>query len=165
MAGYNRVNLMGNLCADVELRYTPGGAPVCDMRVACNERFTTRDGQQQEETVYVSVVAWQKTAENCAKFLRKGSPVFVEGKIAVDQWEDRETGKKREKTYVKALNVQFLGRGESGDGGGRSGGSEADGPADRRSSRPGDGYMGKPARRDDGGNDAPPGDDDSGIPF
>ncbi len=109
MASYNKVMLMGNITRDLELRYTPNGAAVCDMSLAINSKFGG-EGQQREETTFVDVVVWSKQAENCSRFLKKGSPCFVEGRLQLDTWDDRETGKKRSRLRVVAERVQFLGR-------------------------------------------------------
>ena len=107
----NKVLLMGNLTADPALRYTPGGAAVCELRMAINRNFMGSNGQPREEVCYVDVTVWGKTAENCPRFLAKGSPVFVDGRLQLDQWEDRETGKKASKLRVVAESVQFLSAG------------------------------------------------------
>lgn len=107
----NKVLLMGNLTADPALRYTPGGAAVCELRMAINRNFMGSNGQPREEVCYVDVTVWGKTAENCPRYLAKGSPVFVDGRLQLDQWEDRETGKKASKLRVVAESVQFLSMG------------------------------------------------------
>ena len=104
----NKVYLMGNLTADPALRYTPGGAAVCELRMAINRTFMSSSGQPREEVTFVDVTVWNKTAENCQRFLAKGSPVFVEGRLQLDQWEDRETGKRSSRLRVVADSVQFL---------------------------------------------------------
>lgn len=114
-ASFNKVLLMGNLTADPALRYTPGGAAVCDLRMAINRSFMGSNGQPREEVCYVDVSVWGKTAENCPRYLTKGSPVFIEGRLQLDQWDDRETGKKMSKLRVVAESVQFLNMGNRGD--------------------------------------------------
>lgn len=106
MAGYNRSILMGNLTAKPELRYTPQGTAVSDLRMA----VSLKRAKDKEETAFMDVVVWGKTAENCAQYLGKGSGLLVEGRITMDEWEDRETGKKRSKLKVTAETVQFVGR-------------------------------------------------------
>ena len=88
MASLNKVFLMGNLTRDPELRYTPGGAAVVDLGLAVNREYTSRDGQKMNDVCYVDVVAWSATAENCSKYLSKGSPVFIEGRLQLDSWPD-----------------------------------------------------------------------------
>ena len=104
MAGYNKTILLGNLTADPELRYTGTGTAVTDLRLAVNTK-----SKDKEETLFIDCTVWDKTAENCAEYLHKGSQVLVEGRLRTDQWEDRDTGKKRSKIAMIAHNVQFLG--------------------------------------------------------
>lgn len=104
MPGYNRVVLVGNLTADLELRYTSNGTAVGDMRMA-----VTLKRKNGDETAFLDVTVWGTTAENCKKYLGKGSTCLIEGRITMDEWEDRQTGKKRSKLKVTADNVQFLG--------------------------------------------------------
>jgi single-strand DNA-binding protein len=113
MAGYNRVILMGNLTTKPELRYTPQGTAVADLRMA----VTLKRGKEKEETAFIDVVTWGKTAENCETYLDKGSSALIEGRITMDEWEDKESGKKRSKLKVTAETVQFLGSRKKRDGG------------------------------------------------
>jgi len=131
MAGLNKVMLIGNLGADPELRFTANGAAVANFRIACSRSYTDRDGQRQEVTEWVTIVAWQRLAELCGQYLSKGRPVFVEGRLQTRQWQDRE-GNNRYTTEVVANDVQFLGgRGGGGeDFGGGGGGNWEDGPGD-----------------------------------
>jgi single-strand DNA-binding protein len=116
-ASVNKVILIGNLGADPELRYTPGGTAVVDLRIATNRRYKTRDGDWQEETEWHSVVVWSKQAENCKEYLAKGRTVYIEGRLQTRSWDDQKSGQKRYKTEVVADTVQFLG-GKGGGGGG-----------------------------------------------
>jgi single-strand DNA-binding protein len=109
MANVNKVFLIGNITRDPELRYTPGGAPVTDLGVAVNRYFNTKDGERREETLFIDVTVWNRQAENCCQFLRKGQPVHIEGYLRMDTWDDRNTGEKRSKIKIEAENVQFLG--------------------------------------------------------
>jgi len=109
VANFNRVFLMGNLTRDPELRYTPGGAAVVNLRIAVNRRYKTQAGEVKEEVVFITVVAWGKQAETCSQFLSKGKPVFVEGRIQMRSWEAQD-GQKRTVLEVRASRVQFLGR-------------------------------------------------------
>lgn len=153
MAGFNRVILVGNLARDPELRYTPQGTAVSDLRLAVSTVRGGRGAEKKEETVFIDVTVWDKTAENCNEYLSKGRPVLVEGRLIQDTWEDRDTGAKRSKIKIVASTVQFLGgRGEGGGGG--SGGSE-------RSSR---GERQAPAKTDNQPLDEDFGGDDD-IPF
>jgi single-strand DNA-binding protein len=102
---------MGNLTRDLEIRYIPSGQAVTTLGLAVNEKYGKGD-DAKENTLFVDIVAWGKTAENCVEFLSKGSPVFVEGKLRLETWDDKETGAKRSKISVTALSVQFLSSGK-----------------------------------------------------
>ena len=108
MASYNKVLLMGNLTKDPELRYTPQGAAVANLRLAVNRRYKDKNQELKEEVCFITAVVWNKQAETCNQYLHKGSSVFVEGRLASRSWEDN-TGAKRNVIEVKAERVQFLG--------------------------------------------------------
>ena len=109
MASLNKVFLIGNLTREPELRYTPGSNyAVCEFGIAINRRFTQGDGQMKDETCFIEIVVWGKQAESSARFLQKGASVFIEGRLAYDQWTERETQKKRSRIRVTADRVQFL---------------------------------------------------------
>jgi single-strand DNA-binding protein len=108
MASFNRVLLMGNLTRNPEIRYTPSGTAVADLGLAVNENFKNKAGETVEQTCFVDVVVWGRQAETAAEYLQKGSPVFVEGRLQLDQWENQQ-GEKRSKLRVRADRVQFLG--------------------------------------------------------
>ena len=108
MYSMNQVFLMGNLTRDPQLRKLPSGTSVADLGLAVNEKYKDKEGNWVERPTYVDNVVWGRTAENCAEFLKKGSPVLVEGKLQLDQWET-DTGEKRSKLLVRASRVQFLG--------------------------------------------------------
>jgi len=107
MVDLNRVFLVGNLTRDPELRYTPQGIPVVNLRIAVNHRFKGRDGEQREETCFVTVVVWDKMAEICNQYLQKGRQIFVEGRLQSRSWQDNE-GKNRNVIEVRAIRVQFM---------------------------------------------------------
>lgn len=109
MADLNRVFLIGNLTRDPEVRYTPKGTAVGDLSLAVNTTIRSPDGQVKEETCFIDVVTWGRQAETAKEYLRRGSPVFVEGRLQFDQWETKE-GEKRNRIRVRAERVQFLGR-------------------------------------------------------
>lgn len=109
MANFNRVFLMGNLTRDPELRYTPSGTAVTNLRLAVNRRYKTQSGEIKEETAFITVVAWGKQAETCTQFLSKGRPIFVEGRLQMRSWETQD-GQKRNVLEVRASRVQFLGK-------------------------------------------------------
>ncbi len=108
MASYNKVLLMGNLTKDPELRYTPQGAAVANLRLAVNRKYRDKNQELKEEVCFITAVVWNKQAETCNQYLHKGSGVFVEGRLASRSWEDN-TGAKRNVIEVKAERVQFLG--------------------------------------------------------
>jgi single-strand DNA-binding protein len=108
MANFNKILLIGNLTKDPELRYTPSGTAVVNLRLAVNSKFRDRNQEMKEETCFVTVVVWDKQAESCNQYLHKGSPVFIEGKLQSRSWEDN-TGQKRNVIEVRADRVQFLG--------------------------------------------------------
>jgi single-strand DNA-binding protein len=108
MASYNRVLLMGNLTRNPEIRYTSSGTAVADLGLAVNESFKNKAGETVEQTCFVDVVVWGRQAETSAEYLQKGSSVFVEGRLQLDQWENQQ-GEKRSKLRVRADRVQFLG--------------------------------------------------------
>jgi single-strand DNA-binding protein len=112
MASLNKVFLAGNLTRDPEIRYTPSGDAVGDLQMAINRKFKGRDGQEKEETCYVGVVVWGRQAETSGEYLRKGSPILVEGRLQYEQWE--KDGKKNSRLRVCADRVQFLGGPKSG---------------------------------------------------
>lgn len=108
MSTLNRVFLMGNLTRDPEVRYTPSGTAVGDLGLAVNETYKNKAGETVETTVFVDIEVWARQAETCAEYLHKGSPVFIEGRLKLDQWENPQ-GEKRSKLRVRAERVQFLG--------------------------------------------------------
>lgn len=118
MADLNKVFLMGRLTFDPELRYTPSGAAVTDLRMATSRTWTGKDGDRKEETLFIDVTVWDRQAENCCQYLRKGSGVHIEGALKMDTWDDKTTGEKRSKIRVSADRVQFLDRRSDGGGGG-----------------------------------------------
>lgn len=109
MASFNKVILIGNLTRDVEVRYLANGTAVSDVSLAVNESYKNKDGQKVENTVFVECTLWGKTAELAGQYLAKGKPVLFEGKLKLDQWDDKETGKKRSKLGVTVESMQFLG--------------------------------------------------------
>ncbi len=151
MASLNKVMLLGNLTRDPELRHTPKGSAVTDLGLALNRRVQDGNGGWKEEVTYVDVTVWGNSAENAHKYLSKGRGVFVEGRLQMDTWDDKETGKKRSKLKVVADNLQFLPDGKGGGGGSR--------PASSNESSGGAGSQ--------GGSAGPAGDfeEEDNIPF
>ena len=107
-ASLNKVILMGNLTRDPDTRSLPSGTTVCEFGLAMNRRFTS-NGKDVDETCFVDVVVWGRSAENCRQFLEKGSQVLVEGRLKYDQWDDRNGGGKRSKLSVVAEQISFIG--------------------------------------------------------
>ncbi len=127
MADLNKVFLMGRLTFDPELRRTPSGTAVTELRMATSRNWAGRDGERREETLFIDVTVWDRQAENCCQYLRKGSSVHVEGSLRMETWDDKNTGEKRSKIKVHADRVQFLDarRGEASNGGGAAADDEA----------------------------------------
>ncbi len=111
MASLNKVFLIGNLTRPPELRYTPSGTAVADVRLAVNRNYTTQGGEKREDTCFLTVVVWGKQAESCGEYLDKGSPILVEGRLQTREWEGKD-GQKRTVIEVVAERVQFMGRGK-----------------------------------------------------
>jgi len=129
MASFNKVILLGNLTRDPELRYTPQGSAVCEFALALNYVYTNKQtGQKVEEVSFIDIVAWGKTGEICAEYLKKGRQVMIEGRLKQDRWEAQD-GKKMSKVRVTAENVQFVGSRPEGGGGGGGGGAKGGGAA------------------------------------
>lgn len=120
---FNKIILVGNLGRDPELRYTPQGSAVCNLSVATSEKRRDKSGEMQEVTTWFRVTLWEKKAEAAAKYLTKGSSVYVEGRVRVEEWTDKD-GKNRYTLEVSGTDMQFLGGNRSGDE--YSGGQTAD---------------------------------------
>lgn len=114
MANVNKVMLLGNITRDLEVRYTPKGTAVCDLGMAVNRIRTGDTGERIEEVTYVDVTLWGRQAELAGQYLSKGRSVFIEGRLQLDQWDDKATGQKRSRLRVVGENMQFIG----GQGGG-----------------------------------------------
>ena len=125
MASYNKVILMGNLTRDVQLKHTASQA-VADISIAVNRKFKTKDGQEREEVTYVDCECWGPRAEVIAKFFSKGKPIFIEGRLKLDSWEDKD-GQKRSKLKVSIDSFEFVGGSGGGTGGGGGGGGSRGG--------------------------------------
>ena len=163
MASFNRVVLMGNLTRDPEVRYTTGGTAVTDVSLAINRYRTDKNTNQRiEETTFVEVTLWGRTAEIAGEYLGKGRPVLIEGRLQQDQWEDKETGQKRTKLKVVGESMQLLSGRDGGGGGGSAPQSSAAPPQSAPPQSP-------PAQRppEESFYDSPPGnsDGDSDVPF
>ncbi len=119
----NKVILIGNLGKDPEVRYTPQGTAVATLTLATNERFKDKDGNWQDRTEWHRVVAWQRLAEICGEYLKKGRSVYIEGKLQTRSWEDKNTHEKKYSTEIVAQDLVLLGGGQ-GQGGGEEGGGQ-----------------------------------------
>ena len=142
MAYLNKVMLIGNLTADPEMRDMPSGTPLTELRIAVSRLVGNRngnEGERREETVFLDVSCWNRAAEIAAQFLAKGNPVFVEGRLQQDTWEDKQTGQRRSRIRVVADNIQLLQRRENNGQGGPQGGGYQQGGYQQRSNNYGGG--------------------------
>ena len=123
MPNLNKVQLMGNITRDPEVRYTPKGTAVTDISLAINRSFNSDDGERREETTFVDITFWGRQAEVIGEYMKKGRPLYVEGRLQLDSWEDKTSGQQRSRLKVVGENFQFLGcRDDAGGGGGGGGG-------------------------------------------
>ena len=157
MANLNKVQLIGNLTRDPEVKYTPKGMAVTELGMAINRYYTPDGGERREETTFVDVTLWGKQAELAGQYLKKGRPVYIEGRLQLDSWEDKQSGQKRSKLRVVGESMQFLDSGRRGGSEGEEGGFE-----ERRSSRPSSDGPSRPPSR---GSSAPSEPEDDDIPF
>jgi single-strand DNA-binding protein len=127
MASYNKVILMGNLTRDPQMKYLPSQTAVVEFGLACNRKYKTQSGEQKEEVTFVDCTAFGRTGEVINQYFTKGKPIFIEGRLKYDQWEDKQGGGKRHKLTVVIESFEFVGgRDGGGGGGGGGGGYEAD---------------------------------------
>lgn len=163
--GVNKVILIGNLGADPELRYTPSGQAVCDLRLATNESWADKNGQKQERTEWHRVVMWGKPAEICKQYLTKGQKLYIEGRLQTRSWDDKD-GNKKYSTEIVGTDFMFLGGGAGAGAGAGAGGFEARGGGrgggfrGRAADAPADEF-GAPQMRGRGGGPTGPGFDDA----
>jgi single-strand DNA-binding protein len=129
MANLNRVLLIGNLTRDPEVRYTPKGTAVADIGLAVNRTIPGEEGERREEVTFIDITLWGRQAEIAEQYLKKGRPVFIEGRLQLDSWDDKQTGQKRSKLKVVAENMQLLGSRQDSEGGGGSYGSGGGAPS------------------------------------
>lgn len=151
MASFNKVIVAGNLTRDPELRYTPNGKAIAKFALAVNRNWTSETGEKKEEVTFIDIDAFGRQAEVISQFLKKGRPLLVEGRLKLDQWDDKQTGQKRSRLGVVLESFSFLDSGRSGGEGGESDAPRAARPAPARP-------VAAPA--DDAG---PPSEDD--VPF
>src|ERR1700694_416486 len=129
MASFNKVILLGNLTRDPEVRYTPKGTAVTELGMAVNRVYTAENGEKREETTFVDVTLWGRTAEIAGEYLKKGRPVFIEGRLQLDTWDDKQSGQKRSKLKVVGEGLQLIGSRPAGGGGGDEEGASAARPS------------------------------------
>lgn len=115
MASFNKVILVGNLTRDVDLRFTPKGTAVAKLGIAVNRKWRTEAGEENEEVTFIDIDSFGKQAETLANYLKKGSPLLVEGRLKLDQWDDKQSGQKRSKLGVVLEAFQFLGGPKDGE--------------------------------------------------
>jgi len=134
----NKVILVGNLGKDPEVKFTPNGVPVAKFSLATNERYKDKAGEWQERTEWHNIVAWQRLAEIVGEYVKKGSKVYIEGRLQTSSWEDKQSGEKKYRTEIIANDLVLLGgRGEGGDFEGRSSrGASANAGVDQRPAHP-----------------------------
>lgn len=132
----NKVILIGNLGKDPDVKYTPSGVPVARFSIATNERYKDKSGEWQDRTEWHSLVAWQRTAEIVGEYVKKGSKIYIEGRLQTSSWEDKQSGEKKYRTEIVIQDLVLLsGRGD-GDAEGRSRSAAAGGAADQRPPQP-----------------------------
>lgn len=156
MASFNKVILAGNLTRDPELRYTPKGTAVAKLSLAVNRRFKGEDGQQREEVTYVDIDAFGKQAETISQHLKKGGGILVEGRLKLDQWDDKQTGQKRSRLGVILEGFTFLGGREQQQDGA---------PAPTPTPRPARKFNDRSPTAPVSGEDGPPPPEDDDVPF
>ena len=159
MPNLNKVMLMGNLTRDPEIKYTPKGTAIANFGIAINRVFTPEGGEKREEVTFIDLEAWGRTAEVIGEYFKKGKPIFIEGRLKLDSWDDKTTGKKMSKLRVVVESFEFLGSREGGGGPSAGGGDEGGGSsqsAPARSSAP-------PQRRPPTSPPRPPADPDLDV--
>jgi single-strand DNA-binding protein len=153
MANFNKVILAGNLTRDPELKYTSKGMAIAKIGLAINRSWKSESGETKEEVTFVDVDAFGRTAEVIGQYLKKGRPILVEGRLKLDQWDDKQTGQKRSRLGVVMENFQFM------DSGRAEGGAEAGRP------RPAAGPAAAPAKPESPESDGPPPPEGDDVPF
>ncbi len=152
MASFNKIILLGNLTRDPEMRYLPNNTPVVEFGIACNRRFRDSQGQDREETMFIDCTAFGKQAEIINQYCHRGDMLFVEGRLRLDTWEDKQGGGKRSKHRVAIENFQLMPRRDGGGGGGYA-------PDDRQAAP-----RRSPSRQAPARPAPPPADEDYGEP-
>lgn len=177
MPNLNKVQLMGNITRDPEVRYTPKGTAVTDISLAINRNFSGDDGERREETTFVEITFWGRQAEIIGEWMKKGRPIYVEGRLQLDSWEDKTSGQQRSRLKVIGEKFEFLG-GRDDTGGSSSGGSSRssnptpqssnqrdDYPPERREEEAPREQYSAPPQQSGGQSQRPPAEEDDDIPF
>ena len=177
MPNLNKVQLMGNITRDPEVRYTPKGTAVTDISLAINRNFSGDDGERREETTFVEITFWGRQAEIIGEWMKKGRPIYVEGRLQLDSWEDKTSGQQRSRLKVIGEKFEFLG-GRDDTGGSSSGGSSRssnpapqssnqrdDDPPERREEEAPREQYSAPPQQSGGQSQRPPAEEDDDIPF
>jgi single-strand DNA-binding protein len=177
MPNLNKVQLMGNITRDPEVRYTPKGTAVTDISLAINRNFSGDDGERREETTFVEITFWGRQAEIIGEWMKKGRPIYVEGRLQLDSWEDKTSGQQRSRLKVIGEKFEFLG-GRDDTGGSSSGGSSRssnpapqssnqrdDDPSERREEEAPREQYSAPQQQSGGQSQRPPAEEDDDIPF
>lgn len=177
MPNLNKVQLMGNITRDPEVRYTPKGTAVTDISLAINRNFSGDDGERREETTFVEITFWGRQAEIIGEWMKKGRPIYVEGRLQLDSWEDKTSGQQRSRLKVIGEKFEFLG-GRDDTGGSSSGGSSRssnpapqssnqrdDDPSERREEEAPREQYSAPPQQSGGQSQRPPAEEDDDIPF
>ncbi len=155
MANFNKVYLIGNLTRDPELRVTPKGTAICQFGLAVNRQFKDESGAMRDDTTFVDIEAWGKQGETISKYCTKGRPLFVEGRLKLDQWEDKTSGQKRSKLKVVLEGFQFLGSGQRDGAPGGGGEYDQSAPSPERHAPPPRSSQSRPAPAENLDEDVP----------
>lgn len=132
MPNLNKVMLMGNLTRDPEIKYTPKGTAIANFGLAVNRNYTTEGGEKREEVTFIDLESFGRTAEVIGEYFKKGRPIFIEGRLKLDTWDDKQTGQKKSKLRVIVDSFEFLGSREGGGGGGEQGEGRSEGRSENR---------------------------------
>jgi len=159
----NKVMLIGNLGKDPEVKFTPGGTAVAKFSLATNERFKDKAGEWQDRTEWHNIVAWQRLAEIVGEYVKKGSKIYIEGRLQTSSWEDKQSGEKKYRTEIIASDLLLLG--SRGEGGGGGGGGDFEGRSSRGAAAPSSSFDQRAPQPDDHGQPQPAEITDEDIPF
>lgn len=165
MASLNKVMLIGNLTRDPEIRYTPRGQAVADIGLAVNRVYNTETGEKREEVTFIDITLWGRTAEIVHQYCKKGRPLFVEGRLQLDTWDDKQTGQKRSKLKVIGDGIQLLGSRDGGGGGEGNASSGSGGGGGNYSSPPPQQRQAPPSRPSPSASSEPDYEDEDQVPF